>query len=78
MSDYNFPQTPSVKDLDDHNVPFLHRDQCAGPLIAYYQCLDKGTSFCAATKDEFYKCQYYTLKKRLDEYKAWVYRLHVV
>lgn len=68
MTDYTFPETPSPKDLDDNDVPFLHRDHCATPLIAYYKCLDKGMSFCASTKDEFYKCQYYTLKQRLDDY----------
>ncbi|CCG22616.1 hypothetical protein CORT_0B09120 [Candida orthopsilosis Co 90-125] len=66
---YTFPSTiPSQQELDDHNVPFYYRDKCASNLIEYYKCLDKGTSFCNKTKDEFYKCQYYLLKGRLDSY----------
>ncbi|KAK6463310.1 hypothetical protein DFJ63DRAFT_341216 [Scheffersomyces coipomensis] len=56
----------SQKELDDHDVPFFNRDKCAAHLINYYKCLDKGTSFCNKTKDEFYKCQYIALKERLD------------
>ncbi|CAH6722218.1 hypothetical protein CLIB1444_08S04522 [[Candida] jaroonii] len=67
MSDYTFPEVPSQKELDEHNVPFLNRDHCASHLINYYKCLDKGTSFCSTTKDEFYKCQYYSLKQRLQK-----------
>lgn len=57
----------SQSDLDAHDVPFLHRDQCAAHLITYYKCLDKGTSFCSKAKDEFYKCQYTLLKQRLEK-----------
>lgn len=63
---YEFQPVPAVTEMDDHNVPLLNRDVCATPLINYYKCLDKGFSFCSDTKDEFYKCQYYLLKKRLD------------
>lgn len=65
--EYQFPEIPSVAEMDEHNVPLLNRDNCATPLINYYKCLDKGTSFCSQTKDEFYKCQYYLLKKRFNE-----------
>ena len=58
----------SQEELDEHNVPFFNRDKCAAHLINYYKCLDKGTSFCNTTKDEFYKCQYLALKERLDNY----------
>ncbi|KAG7664034.1 uncharacterized protein J8A68_002472 [[Candida] subhashii] len=62
---YEFQPIPSTQELDDNNVPFFHRDKCAAPLIAYYKCLDKGTSFCSVTKEDFYKCQYVALKERL-------------
>lgn len=55
----------SQKDLDDNDVPFLQRDKCAAHLITYYKCLNKGTSFCSASKDQFYECQYIALKQRL-------------
>ncbi|EGV61116.1 hypothetical protein PSN45_001867 [Yamadazyma tenuis] len=64
---YEFQAIPPISELDEHNVPLLHRDSCANPLINYYKCLDKGLTFCSSTKDEFYKCQYYLLKKRLDD-----------
>lgn len=57
----------SQKDLDDNDVPFVNRDKCAAHLIAYYQCLNKGTSFCHQTKDAFYECQYMALKQRLEK-----------
>ncbi|CAH2353259.1 hypothetical protein CLIB1423_10S00892 [[Candida] railenensis] len=62
---YEFPPLPSQEELDTHDVPFVHRDNCAAPLIEYYKCLNKGTSFCSATKEEFFKCQYFALKERL-------------
>ncbi|RCK56510.1 hypothetical protein Cantr_08534 [Candida viswanathii] len=65
---YEFPPIPSQAELDDNNVPFFHRDKCAAHLINYYKCLDRGTSFCSKTKDEFYKCQYLALKERLDSH----------
>ncbi|ODV65021.1 hypothetical protein HYPBUDRAFT_153937 [Hyphopichia burtonii NRRL Y-1933] len=65
---YEYPPIPSQQELDEHDVPFLHRDQCSSHLINYYKCLDKGTSFCNKTKDEFYKCQYLLLKERLDKH----------
>ncbi|ODV78544.1 putative nadh-ubiquinone oxidoreductase b18-like subunit [Suhomyces tanzawaensis NRRL Y-17324] len=66
---YEYPPIPSQQELDTHDVPFFHRDKCAAHLINYYKCLDKGTSFCSATKDEFYKCQYIALKERLESHK---------
>ncbi|CAK7903914.1 hypothetical protein CAAN1_13S03774 [[Candida] anglica] len=66
---YEYPALASQEDMDAHDVPFVHRDHCAAPLIEYYKCLDKGTSFCAKTKDEFFKCQYFTLKDRLAAHK---------
>ncbi|CUM46524.1 uncharacterized protein AC631_03792 [Debaryomyces fabryi] len=66
---YEYPPIPSQKELDDHDVPFLHRDHCAAHLINYYKCLDKGTSYCNKPKDEFYKCQYLALKERLESHK---------
>lgn len=57
-----------MKDMDDNDIPFFNRDQCAAPLIDYYKCLDKGTSFCDVTKDGFYKCQYMLLKLRLESF----------
>lgn len=66
---YEYPAIPSQKDMDDNDVPFVHRDHCAAHLIAYYKCLDKGTSYCNKTKDEFYKCQYFSLKERLESHK---------
>lgn len=70
-SHYEFPaEIPSQKDLDNHDVPFYHRDKCASLLIDYYKCLDKGTSFCNGPKDKFYECQYFALKERLDGFKA--------
>ncbi|EAZ63845.1 hypothetical protein PICST_80638 [Scheffersomyces stipitis CBS 6054] len=63
---YEYPAIPPQAELDEHKVPFIHRDKCAAHLITYYKCLDKGTSFCSKSKDEFYKCQYLALKERLD------------
>lgn len=60
--------TASQKDLDDNDVPFLNRDKCAAHLITYYKCLNKGTSFCSASKDQFYECQYIALKERLGKH----------
>ncbi|KAI5955680.1 hypothetical protein KGF54_001182 [Candida jiufengensis] len=65
---YTYPPIPSEEELDLHKVPLFYRDKCAAHLIEYYKCLDKGTSFCSTTKDEFYKCQYLALKERLDNY----------
>ncbi|SGZ47486.1 CIC11C00000005026 [Sungouiella intermedia] len=62
---YEFPAIPSQKELDDNDIPFLNRDKCAAHLITYYKCLNKGTSFCSASKDQFYECQYIALKERL-------------
>ncbi|EGW35085.1 uncharacterized protein SPAPADRAFT_58229 [Spathaspora passalidarum NRRL Y-27907] len=62
---YVYPPMPSEAELDEQDVPFIHRDRCAAHLINYYKCLDKGISFCTATKEEFYKCQYIALKERL-------------
>ncbi|CCE83711.1 Piso0_004297 [Millerozyma farinosa CBS 7064] len=69
MSEYTFPEIPAQQELDEHNVPFANRDHCAAHLITYYKCLDKGTSFCTKPKDEFYKCQYFSLKNRLAQAK---------
>jgi NADH dehydrogenase (ubiquinone) 1 beta subcomplex subunit 7 len=55
--------------MDAHDVPFLHRDECAAPLIEYYKCLNKGTSFCAQTKAAFFGCQYFALKERLSAHQ---------
>ncbi|CAK9438431.1 uncharacterized protein LODBEIA_P26550 [Lodderomyces beijingensis] len=65
---YSYPALPSQEELDQYNVPLWYRDKCAANVIEYYKCLDKGTSFCNKTKDEFYKCQYFALKERLDNY----------
>lgn len=58
--------TASQQELDEYKIPFHSRDKCAQHMINYYKCLDKGTSFCFTTKDEFYKCQYIALKQRLE------------
>ncbi|KAI5961185.1 uncharacterized protein KGF55_004110 [Candida pseudojiufengensis] len=65
---YSYP--PIQEELDKQKVPLFYRDKCAAHLLEYYKCLDKGTSFCAKTKDEFYKCQYNALKERLDNFAA--------
>lgn len=58
----------SQKELDEHDVPFLNRDKCAAKWIEYNKCLNKGTSFCSATKDAFYECQYVALQQRLEKH----------
>ncbi|KAF5209007.1 hypothetical protein FOB63_003744 [Clavispora lusitaniae] len=65
---YEFPAIPSAKELDDNDVPFVNRDKCAAHYIAYYKCLNKGTSFCSTVKDQFYECQYVALKQRLEKH----------
>lgn len=66
----------SAKELDDNDVPFVNRDKCAAHYIAYYKCLNKGTSFCSTVKDQFYECQYVALKQRLE--KHWFVRnIHI-
>ncbi|KAF8004501.1 hypothetical protein HF325_001949 [Metschnikowia pulcherrima] len=65
---YEFPPLPSQNELDASNVPFVNRDKCAAHYIAYYKCLDKGTSYCNAAKDQFFECQYVALKQRLQKH----------